>query len=376
MASYTNRGTKAKPSWQYIISRMVNGKSKPIRKGGFKTKKEAEVAASEIENQLNKGINPHLKLEPFNEYFKKWYDLYKKNIASTTLAHYDYTYDAITNHFESTYIQHIDRRDYQKFINSFGKDRAKETVSKVNSHIRSCVLDAIEEGVIHRDFTRKVNIHYTVEAKKKHEKHLNFGDSKKLMNEVVKRLDDGMSYYAIMLALASGLRYSELIGLTRDDFDFKNNRINVNKTWGTNNSMDFGFNDTKNSSSERTVKVSDKVMLEFKKLFLKTTTNEYGLVFYNASSKYKVISNEGINKTLRKVLRDLGIQTITLHGLRHTYASVLLYKRISLGYVAESLGHANTIKTQENYAHVLAELEQEDGKKTTEIFDSMLVHLV
>src|SRR5690606_14474757 len=55
MASFQNRGTKKKPSWQYTISRMVNGKPAPIRKGGFKTKAEAEAAAAEIEQQLRKG---------------------------------------------------------------------------------------------------------------------------------------------------------------------------------------------------------------------------------------------------------------------------------------------------------------------------------
>ncbi len=54
MASFTKRGK----TWQYTVSRIVNGESKPIRKSGFKTKKEAQVAAAEIESKLNKGLNP------------------------------------------------------------------------------------------------------------------------------------------------------------------------------------------------------------------------------------------------------------------------------------------------------------------------------
>jgi len=44
----------------------------------------------------------------------------------------------------------------------------------------------------------------------------------------------------------------------------------------------------------------------------------------------KVISNTTMNKSLKKVLKELGLRTITPHGLRHTYASILLYKRVSL----------------------------------------------
>ena len=63
MASFNKRGK----TWQYQVSRMVNGKQKPIRKGGFRTKKEAEVAAMEVESSLRKGIAPSLKPQPFNE---------------------------------------------------------------------------------------------------------------------------------------------------------------------------------------------------------------------------------------------------------------------------------------------------------------------
>lgn len=73
MASIQKRGK----TYQFTVSYMVNGVSKPIRKGGFKTKKEAQIAAVEIEAQLSKGILPHLKPMPFDEYFEKWFKLYK-----------------------------------------------------------------------------------------------------------------------------------------------------------------------------------------------------------------------------------------------------------------------------------------------------------
>jgi len=59
-------------------------------------------------------------------------------------------------HFESKPLQEITRQDYQMFINEFGSNKAKETVEKVNTHIHACVKDAIDEQIIHRDFTRNV----------------------------------------------------------------------------------------------------------------------------------------------------------------------------------------------------------------------------
>src|SRR5690625_873406 len=115
MASFTRRGK----TWTYIISKYTNGKYDPIRKGGFKTKKEAEIAAREIEGKLDKGITPHLTPIPLNEYFEEWYELYKKKLGDNTLRHYEYTLKAINDHLGSVTIQDVNKKRYQKFINDF-----------------------------------------------------------------------------------------------------------------------------------------------------------------------------------------------------------------------------------------------------------------
>ncbi|MGG4155876.1 Arm DNA-binding domain-containing protein [Peribacillus muralis] len=66
---------------------MVNGKPKPIRKSGFRIKKEAQVAAAEVEAKLIRGILPHLTPVPIDEYFEKWVKLYKSNLSTTTQEH-------------------------------------------------------------------------------------------------------------------------------------------------------------------------------------------------------------------------------------------------------------------------------------------------
>ncbi len=86
--------------------------------------------------------------------------------------HYEYTSRAIRTFFGSKPLQEITRYDYQMFINEFGSNKAKETVEKVNTHIRACVKDAVDEQIIHRDFTRNAKITFTTLAKKPDEKYL------------------------------------------------------------------------------------------------------------------------------------------------------------------------------------------------------------
>ncbi|WP_180370490.1 tyrosine-type recombinase/integrase, partial [Oenococcus oeni] len=58
-----------------------------------------------------------------------------------------------------------------------------------------------------------------------------------------------------------------------------------------------------------------------------------------------------------------GIPEISVHGLRHTHASLLLYAGVSIGSVARRLGHSNMNTTQRTYLHVIQELENQDTDK-------------
>ncbi|MBM7605940.1 integrase [Metabacillus crassostreae] len=367
MASIQKRGK----TYQYTVSNRINRKSKPIRKGGFRTKKEAKLAAAEIEVLLGNGISPYLNPRPIDQYFEKWMKLYKSHLDSTTQQHYKYTLKAINAHFGSKPLQEIKRHDYQYFINKYGMNKSKESVEKLNAQIRACVRDAVEEGILQHDFTRKAVLTWTTPEKKPIEKHLDFRESELLLKEIIKRLNRGLSYSLLFLGLTSGMRFAEMVGLTRNDFDFINSTITINKTWGYMKRNPEGFRSTKNKYSDRLIKMDMSTMDHFKNLFETTPTNLHQLVFYNPSSKYKVISNTSANKQLRKLLDELGIDPITIHGLRHTHASVLLYKKVSIYYVSERLGHSDIDTTLKEYSHVVKELRIEDEKKTIELFNNI-----
>ncbi|MDE5415503.1 site-specific integrase [Alkalihalobacterium chitinilyticum] len=369
MASIQKRGK----TYQYTVSHYVNGKAQPLRKGGFRTKKEAQIAGAEVEAQLSKGIVPHLMPAPIDEYFDKWVKLYKSTLSVTTQRHYQYTSKAIKAYFGSTPLQEITRHDYQMFLNEYGSNKARETVEKLNTHIRACVKDAVEEQIIHHDFTRKAKLTWTTPSKRSIEKHLNYQESELLLREIRNRLDKGLGYSLLLLALTSGMRFAELVGLTRSDFDFVKNTITISKTWGYMKRSPEGFGPTKNEQSNRTIKMDQRTMLHFKKLFASTPNNIHKLVFYSPKSKYKVICNTAANNLLKKVLTELGIEPITMHGLRHTHASVLLYKKVSIYYVSERLGHSDIETTLKEYTHVIKELREEDELGTVKTFEEMVV---
>ncbi|WP_312507439.1 tyrosine-type recombinase/integrase [Lysinibacillus sp.] len=364
MASITKRGS----TWQYMINHYVDGKRKPISKGGFATKREAQIAAAEKELLLKKGNQVIVKEKPFSSYFEEWIELYKSNKHINTYNRYSNSVERVKEYFKDKPIQKITRADYQMFLNEYGKGKSKETVRKLNTHIRACVRDAIEEGYITIDFTRKVELNATNNVKKSEDKHLNYNDSVNLYKELFNRLSPSTStYHLILLGLVSGLRFGELTGLTTDCFDFKTNQIKVYRAWDYKRGT--GFGPLKNEQSERKISIDKKVMNEFKKLILAIPENENNLVFYRQSS-VKTVTNEGANKLLRKTLDALEIEHISIHGLRHTHASVLIYKGANIHSVSKRLGHSDIQTTLDHYSHVLKEMEERDEEIAINVYSS------
>ena len=60
---------------------------------------------------------------------------------------------------------------------------------------------------------------------------------------------------------------------------------------------------------------------------------------------------------------ELNITVISVHGLRHTHASLLLFAGVSIASVAKRLGHADMTTTQQTYLHIIQELENKDNTK-------------
>ncbi len=76
-------------------------------------------------------------------------------------------------------------------------------------------------------------------------------------------------------------------------------------------------------------------------------------------------------KPIPKTLQELGIDPITMHGLRHTRASVLLYRKVDINYVSERLGHSTIESTYKHYSHVLKEMREKEEILTVESIENM-----
>ena len=191
---------------------------------------------------------------------------------------------------------------------------------------------------------------------KKKQKFLNLYDLQTLLKNLNLSSEINWDWFFLLIA-KTGLRFAEALALTPEDFDFEKQCIVVNKSWNY-KEKEGHFQPTKNASSNRSVMVDWQLMQQFKSLIANKVSNKP--IFFEEGQR---VYNSTLNKKLTRYCEELGIPTISIHGLRHTHASLLLYEGVSVASVAKRLGHNNTTTTQETYIHIIKELENKDNDK-------------
>lgn len=125
----------------------------------------------------------------------------------------------------------------------------------------------------------------------------------------------------------------------------------MNKTWDYKSGK--GFLPTKNKSSVRKIQIDWQIAIQFAALIRELPKEDP--IFVRTA-----VFNSTINSRLRKLCLEAKIPVISVHGLRHTHASLLLFAGVSIASVARRLGHASMNTTQKTYLHIIQELENKD----------------
>ena len=291
----------------------------------------------------------------FVDYYAQWVQVYKEGaIREVTLAKYKMTQAWLKKLVPELQLCNMTRITYQQLINDYAQHHERQTTMDFHHQLKGAILDAVDEGLIDRDPTRKVIIKGKTPAEKKI-KYLNQFE----LHTLLKSLDLGKDVnwdWFILLVAKTGMRFSEALALTPKDFDFAHQTLSISKTW--NYKGNGGFLPTKNKSSVRKIQIDWQTVMQFAELTKNLPQEEP--IFVKKQEEYEPIYNSTVNGILERYCKKLQISTISVHGLRHTHASILLFAGVSIGSVARRLGHASMTTTQKTYLHIIQELENQD----------------
>ncbi len=287
----------------------------------------------------------------FHEYYRQWVDVYKNGaIRDATLAKYLMTQKWVEKLAPDLRVSELTRTAYQRLLNDYAKEHERQTTLDFHHQLKGAVLDAVDEGLIERDPTRKAIIKGKQPRAKKI-KYLNQFELHTLIAHLDIRQEVNWDWF-ILLVAKTGMRFSEALAVTPGDFDFARQTLSVGKTWDYKGAG--GFLPTKNKSSVRKIQIDWQVVVKFSELV--KGMPEDRPIFVGEEKIY----NSTVNDVLARHCKECGISVISIHGLRHTHASLLLFAGVSIASVARRLGHASMTTTQKTYLHIIQELENKD----------------
>ncbi|MBU7320315.1 site-specific integrase [Paenibacillus oleatilyticus] len=385
MASFRRRGCKCEgkkrctcgATWEYriVYTDRRTGKQREKTKGGFPTKKEAQLAAGEEERQIQYFGFAENGNESLEKFFNEWLEIYKKpHVKPITYSVQERNVRLnILPRWKNYKLKELTRNEYQKWINELRDHYSEGTVRRIHSIFSTAINDAVHEfNILRENPIQKIKIPKDIEKSekvsffKKEQLDVFLNALKTPMKNA--KYQHSIQYYALFSLLArTGLRIGEALALTWDDIDTTAKTVTVNKTLVYPLNSEPYLSTPKSKTSERTIRLDDATVALMKRH--RINQKEVVLRYENyQASKDNLVFHQQDGRWLRtNVVRDYfkivckrtNLPILSPHALRHTHAVHLLEAGANIKYVSERLGHASVKVTADTYLHVTKKIEED-----------------
>lgn len=380
--------------WSYTIDvglDPVTGKRKQKTKGGFTTKKEAQLAAAIITKELEEGTYVKEKTITFKDFAVEWLSLYEATgkVKVSTVRVRKHEIEALMPHFAKLQMKKITRKTYQDALCSLKEKYAHNTLKGINRTGKMIFEKAVELGVIKTDPTKYTQLpvkQETVEEIENQEDIPKFLEKDELALFLRTAEAEGLEMdYVIFLVLAyTGLRSGELLALKWTDINFETGAISITKTYynPNNNVPEYQLLTPKTKASRRVIDVAPVVLTELEKhrakqnlikMEFRNTYYDKGFIF--AKTKKHLGYPELIKTVERRMARLLKLAKLnaelTPHSFRHTHTSLLAEAGVDLTQIMERLGHTDDATTKNIYLHITKTMKKEASQKFLQLMEGL-----
>lgn len=355
-------------------------------KSGFESVKAAKQAINKLLIERETKEFHQLKTYTFKEVYEMWLTQHKNEIKPTTLKSKKSKFRTrILPKFGHLKINDITSYYCQEVINEWANEMTAFNDYKIQTNI--IFKYAIIHGIIERNPFDKV-----VTPKKQNtlvfdeqEENLNFY-SKEELRLFLKRVhqEQPLKYFVMFRILAfTGLRKGELLALHWSDINFKEKILRVRKTLVEIKGERI-LQTPKTNASRRVISLDEGTISflekwkeeqakEYEEFNLKVEEDTKQLIFtkYDISSnRFKSFRLAHLNDKLQSILSQHDdIPDITVHGLRHTHASLLFEAGVTIKDVQVRLGHSDIKTTMDIYTHVTNSAKEKAAKQFEDFMD-------
>ena len=341
-------------------------------------RKDVAKQMSELKQKLFDGNYNEPSDMKVGAWLTRWNQGRKSKLAFGTYRAYRIWID---NHINPE-IGHIKLKDLttrrvQKLLNDKLEDRGVEgkgglavnSVKHIYGTINAGLEQAVKEGLVNK------NVAAAAEPPKKQEEEKLHTWTKEEVKLFLNAAKDHRYYLVFYIALNTGMRKGEILGLKWEDIDFKAKRISVNRqVYRTDEGLT--LKRVKTKAGERVIPINDVMIQKLQKQkeqqetiaeMLNKEYNKYNLV--NINSAGNPISPRNAYRLFKRLTKEIDVEQIRFHDLRHTFSTLFLQNGGNIKTLQQILGHASISTTMDTYSHVTDEMLNSATDNISSMFD-------
>ncbi len=352
-----------------------DGTVKYSKKGGFATSQEADKSYDKCEAEFKKAYRAYELAHKVNtevmlkDYLIYWFEeVFSERVEATTRMVGAYAvYDLVLPYIEyDIKVRYVNVEYLDALLANVAKC-SKSAGDKGREILNLAFKEAVVAGYI------KTNPVTGTKPYKREKPKITIL-SKEKIKVLLKAASQNSWYLEILLGLFCGLRKGEILGLKFSDFDFEKNTVYISRQIASNPVIEKGGSkideyslmerDPKTPNSFRVLRVPEVVMREVKKRKLLTEANKVNYPMDYQDRNYvscqqngRLHSMSSMNQALTKLCSQNALPKVTVHGLRHMYATILIEMGVPLVKISALLGHSSVHTTFEYYCDVMDENE-------------------
>jgi integrase len=360
----------------------ATGEYKYISQSFKGSKKQADLKAKELQLQIDKGEFKQSSTDTLSNFMQQWLKVKKMEVS---LRSYDNYTNIIKYHIEKplgkTKLDELTPQLIQNYIVNYRPTEISQTTRRnIFKALKLMLKNAVVLELIDK------NPMEDLKAPKQALPELNIPDKKDLTKIINYLKEQDRRIWVItgsQIAVATGMRLGEILGLKWSDINFINQTITIQRDVVTTDSGTY-IGSTKNKTSKRTIAIGDQlsIILENYKSELseqmekfakrKVVEDDWLFPYFNYYSGEmdtdRTYTPPALSQAWRRAVKSVGLSKIRFHDLRHFHAVNLLSKKISIKQIQNRLGHASSNVTQDIYMRYLPPEMDEEVKRVSDSF--------
>ena len=298
-----------------------------------KTRATEKEAYEELQEKINKILNPVQEVHNLGYYKEKYLEFKKPTLAYNSYLVYEARIKVVD---DDEKLENVTKIKYDKILMEM-REKLSPNAIKLTCMVLNNFFQFIKKYYI-PNYDVVLEFKLSKDEKVREKQKVKYIENNEIEN-ILKSIKNNTVRNIAILQLNTGLRIGEVLALSPNDVDYKNKTITVNKTKLENGQI----TPPKTLSSIRTIEVSDyilKILLDF-------------------SSTSKFI----FKVSYRTILNALQPLNINSHIFRHTHVALLIEQNVPIKVISERLGHSEISTTLNIYTHVTENMKVDLRKK-------------